>query len=147
MVLVLLTLYSVVAIGVPLHYHYCEGELQHITLFAAKECESHEDAHHDVSDNAEEPTACCQGKSPTHCNEAVSIPDCCDDETELLQLDESVAALILLQSNYTDAIVACEFTELPSVSQKEEVRGDPVCVIRPKPVSTWLEHCSLIFYG
>ncbi len=142
-VLVLLALYSAVAIGVPLHYHYCEGELQHISIFAPKECESHDDTHEKIA----EPLTCCQGNLPTHCGEAVTIPDCCDDETELLQLDETVTAIVFLQGHYTDAIVACEFAELPAVQQKEDAPGDLVQVLRPKPILPYLEHCSLIFYG
>ena len=142
-VLVMLTLYSAVAIGVPLHYHYCGGELQHITLFTAKECASHDDSHQ----KAEDPQACCQGKTISHCSDAVSIPDCCDDQTEFLQFDESVTALVFLQGNYTDAIIACEFAELPSILQNEDAPGETVHVDRPKPVQPYLEHCSLIFYG
>lgn len=142
-VLVLLTLYSAVAVGVPLHYHYCEGELQHISFFAPKECESHEDTH----EKAAEPLACCLGQISSHCNETASVPDCCDDETELLQFDETVTALVFIQGHYMDAIVACEFAELPAVHQKVDAPGDPVHVLRPKPILPYLEHCSLIFYG
>jgi hypothetical protein len=142
-VLVLLTLYSAVAIGVPLHYHYCGGELQHITLFAPKECESHDVAHKKV----EEPQACCQGKAISHCNDETSGPDCCEDQTELLQLDDRVAALVLLQGKYADAIVVCEFAELPSIQQKEAVNSDITYVQPPPLVQSYLEHCSLIFYG
>jgi|GEM_PF-2619113 len=142
-VLIMLTLYSSVAIGVPLHYHYCAGELQHITLFAPSECTSHDDTHKKV----EEPVTCCEVKTVSNCNEADSLPDCCDDQTELLQLDESVTALIFLQNKYTDAVVACEFVELPSVLQKEDAQADPIHVLRSNPVLPYLEHCSLIFYG
>ena len=142
-VLLLLTLYSAVAIGVPLHYHYCGGELQHITLFAAKECESHDDTHVKVEDAL----VCCQDQEISHCNDGVSVPDCCDDETEILQLNERVAALVFLQDMYSDVIGVCEFNELPTVQLEEEpdydlIRGLPVATVQ-----TYLEHCSLIFYG
>jgi len=142
-VLVLLTLYSTVAIGVPLHYHYCGGELQHISLFTTKECASHDDVH----SNTEELRTCCEGKTVSHCQDGISIPDCCDDKTELLQIDESVTALVLLQSDYVDAVIACEFAELPKIIQKEDATGVAIHVLQPKPVLPYLEHCSLIFYG
>ena len=40
-VLSLVMIYSISAVGVPLHYHYCKGDLEHITLLVQKECSDH----------------------------------------------------------------------------------------------------------
>ena len=132
MVLVLLTLYSGAAIGVPLHSHYCGGELQHVTLFTQMECDDHEDMHAHV----EKPQSCCTKGLTTQCEASNDNHDgCCDDQSEFLQLDENAAVFVIVNGDILNAI-AVEFVELPSISLKEELNDNLIYNLRHKPIST-----------
>ena len=143
-VLVLLTVYSATAIGVPLHYHYCEGELQHVTFIFRKGCDSHdEDAHVEES-----PFACCLGKEVSHCEEsAASESDCCDNESDLLQIgDEFVAVTNTLADDYTALMPVVEVVEMAG-EYVQSLLANPANGPPLPAQKKYLTNCSFVFYG
>ncbi len=143
LVLAMLTVYSASAVGVPLHYHYCKGELQHITLFTQKECDSHE-KHEEEAEKS--PFACCLSASADHCG-MVDDPDCCDDESDLIQLDDEMAAAIM-PFNVDNEFCAATFNPLEETSVCHHTEAGFDAHAPPVPaISLYLAHCSFVFYG
>ena len=143
MVMVLLSLYSLAAIGVPTHAHYCKGELQHITLYLTKECDTHE---HDEAPVVEK-TSCCTGTAATHCEADIDKQtDCCDDESDLIQFEVDA---VMLAGAFTPALIGQEAFD-PSAIGIGSFESD--CQIpranAPPEVQThlYLALCSLVFY-
>ena len=143
-VLVLLTVYSATAIGVPLHYHYCEGELQHVSILFKKACASHEEDEH----TDEVPTACCTSKDVSHCEESKGVNnDCCDNESDLVQIgDEFVGYTNVLPDDISELIWSASETEVLS-TYLEELVSHPTHGPPGVEVKKYLAHCSFVFYG
>ena len=142
LVLGLVMIYSVSAVGVPLHFHYCKGDLEHISLLFQKECSDHDEESKRIG---ESPFACCL-KGKVSCESSNEKGDCCDDETELLQLDED-AVQPLVDVKSLMAVVA-----FPQVTE-HAVYGEET-VIEPRahsPPDTgppiYVLNCSFVFYG
>ncbi len=135
-------IYSVSAVGVPLHYHYCKGDLEHITLLIQKECSDHEEEQQRLADS---PFACCL-KDKMSCEASTEKGDCCDDQTEFLQMDEDAVQAL---GDVKDLV---QFYALP---RNVEVSGsDQEMTVEPRahsPPDTgpplYLLNCSLVFYG
>ena len=134
--------YSLSVIGMPLHYHYCKGELQHVTAFTQKECESHES-------KKQSPFACCLKSGEKHCDMALDAeePDCCSDQSKWVQLDElAVAEFVKVQlHNYLGLLNiyhSYTFLREAGASGVPVERGPPV-----PAVARYIYHCSLVFYG
>jgi len=135
----LLLLYSLTAIGVPLHLHYCRGELKHVTLFVKAGC--HEMPKEQVA------RACCKEKQP-HCAIGQAHNQCCSDDTQWLQEDLPVIVAEYIQ-------LTIDLDDLnPGVheilSEESMHRMDPIPEIQYPPgadIPLYLVHCSLIFYG
>ena len=139
----MLTVYSASAIGVPLHYHYCKGELQHITLFTQKECDSHEEHEKEVEKS---PFSCCLANTSDHCGMA-DESDCCDDESDLIQLDDEAAAISVLP--FFDAelsSVAVNF-DFISIQVDKDVIGYNAHAPPLTGPKIYLANCSFVFYG
>jgi hypothetical protein len=77
-------------VGVPLHKHYCQGQLADIKVFVETES---------CHDNSEETVGCCGAeRSSCHSNqdeehnalEACGADSCCDDQLELLRADVNI---------------------------------------------------------
>lgn len=143
----LLTLYSAAVMGVPLHYHYCGGELQHITLFVQKECDSHGEEEHEKHE--ESPFSCCLGKEVSHCGTTsdTSEGDCCDNEADFMQYDHDVSVQSDPLSFDTHATAAAASADLLNLAASAGVlqnlaNGPPL--IQAK---IYLAICSLVFYG
>lgn len=79
-------------VGVPLHKHYCEGELASFNFFLeAESCHEAKSVEADMT--------CCSSQDACHTSAAdtdCSTGDCCDDEMELLKVD-----LVVLLNNNT----------------------------------------------
>lgn len=140
LVLVIVALYSLSVVGMPLHYHYCKGQLKHVTVFVKLECHGEgttQDAH-----------TCC-GVQKAHCSTGHSANQCCDDATEWLQEDiPGVSAKNVTQDpdQVSDAVTGLVLPAAPTVlGQHLTIKADTGPPLSPIPL--FLSHCSLIFYG
>ena len=135
---VLLGLYCLSAIGVPLHLHYCRGELQNISLFVRSGC-------------AEMPEAqahkCCN-ELPAQCATEHAKNHCCDNDTRWLKEDVPVVCteLSIPGSKVVAAPLATSEVTLPQgdayVSYATAHRYPP-----GNAPPSYLLHCALIFYS
>ena len=143
LVLGLVMIYSVSAVGVPLHYHYCKGDLEHVTLLFQKECSDHKEETNRVADS---PFACCL-KGKMSCEMTTDDGNCCDDETELLQLDDEV--VVQSMPNLGDVPVQAVELPLTETLEVEYTEAIQPCANAPPqngpPV--YLMNCSFVFYG
>ena len=74
--IIMLCFYSLAVMGMPLHYHYCKGDLVHVSLITQRTCDTHEV-------EVASPFACCMSSSADHCSQdQSSASDCCDNESE-----------------------------------------------------------------
>lgn len=78
LVAALILLYSATAIGVPLHFHYCRGELKHVSFLLKMECH--------VPETGTAEHACCKTTKP-QCGNGQTLNSCCDDATQWIQDD------------------------------------------------------------
>jgi hypothetical protein len=137
LVAVLLALYSLSAIGMPLHFHYCKGELKHVTLLVQKGCHVEEAPVH----------ACCKGSKP-HCDATDGQNSCCDDDIHWLQDNEpTVCASALAFQDLSEVQIG--ISTLPEI---DEITKEQVCSADFNPghgsdPPLFLLHCSLIYYG
>jgi len=137
-VAILILLYSASAIGMPLHFHYCRGELKHVTLFLKMEC--HEVTSEQISPN------CCK-KAQTLCESGPSWNNCCDDDTRWIQ--DNLPAIC--SKSPDPVIIAPATSTLPNLSISDELALAPfntgLCEFIPLETPRYLAHCALIFYG
>jgi hypothetical protein len=143
LVAILVLLYSASAIGVPLHFHYCRGELKHVTLLVKMECH--------VPESGMAGHACCQ-KEYTQCGNALqSFNTCCNDATRWLQdhapavCPKDHAGDIQTKSGTDDIAVEHRIAPVPQITisdlllRTESDTGDKA----PR----YLRFCALIYYG
>jgi hypothetical protein len=138
-VVILILLYSASAIGVPLHFHYCRGELKHITFFVKMEC------HEPGADQAVH--ACCQGMKAETCS-GHTLNNCCDDATQWIQDNlpaicakntedqTNIAQVAVIRLDQTFESKAVYTAGKPSEDVKNNI-GIPLYVLQ----------CALIYYG
>jgi hypothetical protein len=122
----------------PLHFHYCMGELKHVTFLLKVECHG-EGTVGDLH-------ACC-GVSKSSCSAGHSLNKCCNDSTEWLQ-DEIPALLQKVDSDtLTDGIEAYPKggNHVLISSVHSELHPGSNLQISPRPL--YLLKCSLIYYG
>jgi hypothetical protein len=74
---VMIALILVSQVGVPLHYHFCKGALESVSLFFKKECDDH-------AVMADVPP-CCRKFIKPHCENEKK--DCCRDQVKVLSQD------------------------------------------------------------
>jgi len=142
LVLVILTIYSASAIGVPLHYHYCQGELQHVSVFTQVECDSHEKHQKEVE---KAPEACCISTQSAHCG--IDDPECCDDESDLIQLDDEAAAILLPFSLDVEMCsTSAQVVPIPAITSKALLGYNANAPPNAGP-KIYLTNCSFVFYG
>jgi hypothetical protein len=143
LVMIMLSLYGASAIGVPLHFHYCKGELQHVTIFTQKECDAHEQHN---SEAARSPMGCCMGVGSDHCSLAEN-PDCCNDELDLIQLDDEAAAVLLPFSLDVEVCAPAATVEVQPSVLRNIAKGYHANAPPAAGPKIYLANCSFVFYG
>lgn len=137
LVAILILLYSATAIGVPLHLHYCQGELMHITVLVKVECGEPETGMEDQG--------CCQNKKP-NCHSGNTLNNCCDDATQWLQDD-----LLAICQKSIDG-------DTPTVVKSAIVHNNATIIIQDSPSvypalltssgpPLYIFQCALVYYG
>lgn len=142
LVIGLVMVYSISAVGVPLHYHYCKGDLEHVTLLVQKECSDHDEEPKRLVDS---PFACCL-KGKMSCESSTEKGDCCDDQAEFLQLDEDAIQVFVDLTELTQFVTSAEAVDI-AVSDREML-VEP-CANGPPDYGppVYLLNCSFMFYG
>ena len=139
LVATLTLLYSATAIGMPLHFHYCRGELKHITVLVKMECH--------VPNPVKSDHTCCKSIKP-HCEATYALNNCCDDATQWIQDD--IPALCLKNSEFEDISFAQAVDNtLPGLSDLSETNQSAELFKEPSYHKSplYLLQCSLIYYG
>ena len=139
----LILLYSLSVIGMPLHFHYCMGNLQHVSLLVKKGC--HE------SDGAVRHHGCCDQKPVCHQSEpgeVMGMDNCCDDATEWLHEELSAVCAwtqtnTLLQTTLPVVISHVLLISEEQTTPASENRQD----LPPPGAPLYKLHCALIFYS
>lgn len=133
---VLVSLILVSQIGLPVHFHYCKGLLESVTLLVNPGCDDHQE----VSDLP----ACCKKVEASHCNS--SKDDCCDDQVVVLTQDITSLTPHLLKwtdiSFVSDPVptvitpaLPCHQTRQREMNEKDT--GPPIYIL----------HRALLFYA
>lgn len=135
---VLVLLYSASAIGLPLHFHYCGGELKHVTLFVKMSCHEPE--------QEQDPHACCKNKA-AQCHAGLTMNSCCDDATEWIQdnvpaVQARALDLVLYPISYAVAIPVLNSLHSEMEPGVYSDDADP-----PPGLPFYLLACALIYYG
>jgi hypothetical protein len=124
--------------GVPLHFHYCRGELKHVTFLVKMYCH--------MPENADAPTGCCKKKTQ-QCAVGVVLQDCCDDATQWLQ--ENLPA-VCIKSNVSD-LQGCDPAFVTGMSFGQLTVDNAIAVSTfeaiPPDTPLYLLQCALIYYG
>lgn len=138
-VMLFVLLYSMSAVGMPLHYHYCKGQLQHVTLLTKRTCD-------DTHAKAVSPFACCLGLDKMVCE--ADEGDCCDDESQWLSNDEDQ-----LQASLTKSIADLDLQIVSPeagwdlIGSSAETEVEPTANAPPPGGAKYLLYCSFVFYG
>jgi hypothetical protein len=133
----LILLYSLATIGMPLHFHYCRGELKHVTLLVKLECH--------VPQQAIAGHACCKAAMPT-CESKHRLNNCCDDSTQWIQ--DEIPALCPKHADFED--VSAPTITYPKYDDTERllnISTPSVDYRSARPQSLYLLQCAFIFYG
>jgi hypothetical protein len=137
LVTILISAYGLATIGLPLHFHYCRGELKHVTMFVRMGC--HEQEHQTFAHG------CCESKpqcEPGHLNN-----HCCQDATKWLHEDNPA----VIAQNLTFNTPGCEMVsavinpDLRLSESKSPRQTHHVLATTGPPL--YLMQCAFIFYG
>jgi hypothetical protein len=135
----LILLYSASAIGLPLHFHYCRGELKHITLLVKMECHAQE---HDTMDHA-----CCRAQK-SQCDLGIKTQNCCDDATQWIQ--EDLPALCVEGHDLEFPVIANAAVTSSVELFQHLYSGVSIFSVKENPGTgppIYQIQCSLIYYG
>lgn len=125
-------------VGLPLHFHYCKGMLESVSLFFKQACDDHQEQIADLP-------ACCQKIEAKHCTEEDN--NCCDDQVKVLTQDITSIAPQVLQWES----IAFVFTPLAGQTAKVPVKADshfaPVTPESDSGPPIYILHQALIFYA
>lgn len=140
LVAVLILLYSASTIGMPLHFHYCKGELRHVSLLVKISC-------HDAEESQEVHACCKTNQAAATCHVSPSMKSCCDDATQWVQdkLPAILAKDLEVELSPAISAVAIEVSVLfvtTAAQQEVNTEEDP-----PPGPPIYLRDCSLIYYG
>lgn len=126
--------------GLPLHFHYCKGMLESVSLFISAGCDNHEEEKQIV-----EIKSCCKKAEAPTCEKTTD--GCCDNEMKVLtQVITSISPQIMkwvdiyttldvyLTQNDIDSNVVSFF---PTFFREMADNGPPI----------YLRYHSLIFYA
>ena len=134
---VLTSLVLLAQVGLPMHYHYCKGALESVSILFSKACEEDEAI-------ASMPK-CCKKVYQNHCNKEDN--GCCHDQVKLLSQDITSIAPgfihwmpVILESNNleikTAGIVSSTITHF-SLKSVGSDSGPPI----------YIRYHSLIYYA
>lgn len=133
---VLTALILVAQMGLPLHFHYCKGLLESVTLLIKPGC----DDHVEVSDLP----ACCKKQEVSHCN--TSKDDCCNDEVLVLTQDLTSLTPHLLK--WTDISFVPTSAPYAALQSAQPNRIDQVEIIeKDTGPPRYIRYGALIYYG
>lgn len=125
-------------VGLPLHFHYCKGMLESVSLFFKKACDDHQEQIADLP-------ACCQKIQAKHCSEEDN--NCCDDQVKVLTQDITSIAPQLLQ--WESIPFVCTPAVVPTATVLVKVNS-PSALVTPGSGSgppIYILHQALIFYA
>jgi len=139
LVTILISAYGLATIGLPLHFHYCRGQLKHVTMFIRMECHEQEGP---VSEHA-----CCDAR-PMICEIGHANNHCCQDATKWLH--ENIPAPCAQNPVFKGVN-----WDLPKpVAFDSDLQIGDSCVPREKHTALltngpplYLTQCAFIFYG
>jgi hypothetical protein len=136
---VLVLLYSLTAIGMPLHFHYCKGELQHITLILRMDCHEQEPV---------EGQSCCK-PTTAHCPESLAVNACCSDATQWLHEEvPAICSANILPEEGPDGYAVAHILTIAGHTPSGGSDMIPREPQSPGPdIPLYVAHCALIFYG
>lgn len=123
-------------IGLPLHFHYCKGILEKVSILVSSVCDDH----------AEVPDlpSCCKKVEATHCQ--AEKDDCCDDR--VLVLTQDLTSLIPHWVKWTSMTYVSVAVPILEVLPHVHNHGQPTSAIQADsgpPI--YILHQALIFYA
>jgi hypothetical protein len=122
---------------VPLHLHFCEGELQHITVLIRMEgC---------ASETGKDEPGCCKNKRRP-CNNELSRNSCCDDATQWLQDDLAAICLTNVHGDEVVSTLSAVSPESVVVPLHDSPSVYPDLLTSSGP-PLYIFQCALVYYG
>ena len=129
-------------VGVPVHVHYCKGDLVSVGfLNASEECCCVEEV---------EVKACCSEKSDDKSCQVSMEDECCSFDHLFIQYDEENQVYknpILSSNSAKDQLVFHSFTISNSDNDSDSEESLYITHPPPIPQPLWLLHCNFTFYG
>ena len=125
-------------VGLPLHFHYCKGMLESVSLFFKQACDDHSEQIADLP-------ACCQKLESRHCKEADD--DCCHDQVKVLTQDITSIAPHLLQWESIPVDFISPVVPSSTVAVKVSLPSAPVAPGSDSGPPIYILHQALIFYA
>ncbi len=132
----LILLYGGSTAGIPVHFHYCKGELKHVKILFKTGC-------HDKSDDPEPDAGCCI--STKACQDPGTNATCCSDATEWNHENEDA-----VPPPATDLVPALQDVRwsgaiAPAGSGLQVAHAPGEGSANSPPI--YILSCALIFYG
>ena len=124
-------------IGLPLHFHYCKGILESVSVLFQERCDDHEE----ISNLP----ACCQKSAASHCSK--ENDNCCHDQVKILTQD--ITSLTPHFAKWLDLEVEVQLPLITGfIAPKEDIKSSslPFAGIGTGPPIYILYH-SLIYYA
>lgn len=125
-------------VGLPLHFHYCKGMLESVSLIFKKACDDHQEQIADL------PT-CCQKLETRHCSEAND--KCCHDKVKVLTQNITSIAPQLLQWESISPDFIPPVAPSATVAVKVNLPSSPVAPGSDSGPPIYILHQALIFYA
>ena len=125
-------------VGLPLHFHYCKGMLESVSLFFKKACDDHQEQIADLP-------ACCQKIQAKHCTEEDN--NCCDDQVKVLTQDITSIAPQFLQWESIAFVFTPTVAPKVTVPLKANLHFAQVTPESDSGPPIYILHQALIFYA
>jgi hypothetical protein len=125
-------------VGLPLHFHYCKGMLESVSLIFKKACDDHEEPQANLP-------ACCQKMESRHCAE--TDDKCCHDQVKVLTQDITSIAPQLLQWDAITVDFVPPVVPAATVVLKVNSPTGPVSPGSDSGPPIYILHQALIFYA
>ena len=125
-------------VGLPLHFHYCKGMLESVSLIFKKACDDHQEQIADLP-------SCCQKLETRHCTEADD--KCCHDQVKVLTQDITSIAPQLLQLESIPVDFIPPVAPSATVAVKVNLPSAPVTPGSDSGPPIYILHQALIFYA
>jgi hypothetical protein len=125
-------------VGLPLHFHYCKGMLESVSLIFKQACDDHQEKIADLP-------SCCKKLSTKHCTEADD--KCCHDQVKVLTQDITSIAPQLLQWESIAVDFVSPLAPSATVAVKVNLPSAPVATGSDSGPPIYILHRALIFYA